>query len=489
MQPTRCSDTLGFRRRRRAKMCRAMYALHIMERRPVVVATTCRTRLCTQVKGAHSGEVSSVNSVGMGRARKPAGSWVRRARDCYAALRFYAGVYFRPVTAERFCSVFSAKCPFEIHGATLSPLALHSPKPSQVPLERARGSSGLEAEVLHLGHVVAFVPDVLGVVGQLASELVHELSVRARGRLVSGSELEHLDGEVPAGHLVDHGHVEGRGGGALLDVAAHLPVLAARAAVEEAAHDLRVAMEGHHHGRFWRENGLEGGRVEAPRVAVGGGEAVELDDVDEAQGHVRGALLEEGRGGDGLEGGHVAAAREDGGGRRAHGRRRGEGPLGEALRHGASGLLGAEPLGHGVLARHDGVDPVLAREALRRHGEERVCVRREVGTHHGALLGGQVVQEAGGLVGVAVVVLAPGVGGEEHVEARHGLAPADLEGRLEPLGVLVDHRVHELGKGLVGGEHAVAPRQHVALEPPLARVLREDLHHAAVRRRVRVARA
>jgi hypothetical protein len=58
---------------------------------------------------------------------------------------------------------------------------------------------------------------------------------------------------------------------------------------------------------------------------------------------------------------------------------------------------------------------------------------------------------------------------------------------LQPLGVLVEHRVDDVNEGLVAREEAVAPGQQVALEPALAQVLAQDLHHAAVRRDVLVA--
>ena len=53
--------------------------------------------------------------------------------------------------------------------------------------------------------------------------------------------------------------------------------------------------------------------------------------------------------------------------------------------------------------------------------------------------------------------------------------------RLEPLRVLHRHRGGDHGERLVGGEQAVAPGEQVALEPALAEVLAEHLHHPAVR--------
>ena len=64
---------------------------------------------------------------------------------------------------------------------------------------------------------------------------------------------------------------------------------------------------------------------------------------------------------------------------------------------------------------------------------------------------------------------------------------------VEPLGVLVEHRVDDVRKGLVRVEQTVPARQQVAFQPSQQRVLGQHLHHAAVpgelsrRRRPRVA--
>jgi hypothetical protein len=91
-----------------------------------------------------------------------------------------------------------------------------------------------------------------------------------------------------------------------------------------------------------------------------------------------------------------------------------------------------------------------------------------------------VVDEAGVLVGEAVVVLAPDVGGEEVVERSDGGAPGDLFADLEPFGVLVEHGVDDVDEGFVAGEKAVAAGEEVAFEPALAEMLGEDFEDAAV---------
>ena len=85
------------------------------------------------------------------------------------------------------------------------------------------------------------------------------------------------------------------------------------------------------------------------------------------------------------------------------------------------------------------------------------------------------------LVREAVVVLAPDVRAEQVVERRDRPPPRDVARHLQPLRVLVEHRVDDVDERLVAVEEAVPAGQQVALEPALAEVLGEHLDHAAVR--------
>ncbi len=81
----------------------------------------------------------------------------------------------------------------------------------------------------------------------------------------------------------------------------------------------------------------------------------------------------------------------------------------------------------------------------------------------------------------AVVVLAPDVRREQVVERGDRPSPADPARHLQPLRVLVEHRVDDVDEGLVAVEQPVPAGEQVALEPALAEVLGEHLHDAAVR--------
>jgi hypothetical protein len=54
--------------------------------------------------------------------------------------------------------------------------------------------------------------------------------------------------------------------------------------------------------------------------------------------------------------------------------------------------------------------------------------------------------------------------------------------------VLVEHRVDDVDERLVAVEEPVPAGEQIALEPPLALVLGQDLHHAPVGRQVLVRR-
>ena len=58
---------------------------------------------------------------------------------------------------------------------------------------------------------------------------------------------------------------------------------------------------------------------------------------------------------------------------------------------------------------------------------------------------------------------------------------------LEPLGVLVEHRIDDVDERFVAGEEAVSAGQQVTLEPTFALVLAQHLHDPAIGRNIVVA--
>ena len=133
-----------------------------------------------------------------------------------------------------------------------------------------------------------------------------------------------------------------------------------------------------------------------------------------------------------------------------------------------------------LLAGDDDVDVVATAQAVIGDRQQGVRVGRQVDPDDVGLLVDDVVDEAGVLVAEPVVVLAPDVAGEQVVERGDRAAPRDLAGHLQPLGVLVEHRVDDVDERFVAVEQAVSAGQQVALEPALAEVLGQHLHHPSV---------
>ena len=79
-----------------------------------------------------------------------------------------------------------------------------------------------------------------------------------------------------------------------------------------------------------------------------------------------------------------------------------------------------------------------------------------------------------------VVILSPDVGRKEIIERRDGPPPRDVIAHLQPLGVLVEHRVNDVDKRLVTGEEPMSAREQIAFEPTLALVLAQHFHHPTV---------
>ena len=157
---------------------------------------------------------------------------------------------------------------------------------------------------------------------------------------------------------------------------------------------------------------------------------------------------------------------------------------GGAVQRGAGHI---QPLRRRLLAGHHDVDILATAQAVIHHRQQGVGVGRQVDPHHIGLLVHHVVDEPGVLVRVAVVVLAPDVRSQQDVERGDVAPPGHLAARLEPLGVLVEHRVDNVDKRLVAREQPVAPAERVAFQPALTQMFAEHFHHPAIWREVLIS--
>ena len=121
---------------------------------------------------------------------------------------------------------------------------------------------------------------------------------------------------------------------------------------------------------------------------------------------------------------------------------------------------------------------MAAAQAVVHHRQQAVGIRRKINPHDLGFLVDDVVDEAGILVGEAVVILAPDMGGQQVVQRGDLAPPRQVRGDLQPLGVLVEHRIDDVDERLVAVEQPVPTGEQIALEPALALVLAEHFHHA-----------
>src|SRR6266550_3251913 len=87
-----------------------------------------------------------------------------------------------------------------------------------------------------------------------------------------------------------------------------------------------------------------------------------------------------------------------------------------------------------------------------------------------------------------VVILPPYMGSQEIVQRSNGASPRYVTGGLEPLGMLVKHRIHDMNEGLIAREEPVTAGEQITLQPSLTHVLAQHFHHAAIPRQVLVDR-
>src|SRR5208282_5087880 len=115
-----------------------------------------------------------------------------------------------------------------------------------------------------------------------------------------------------------------------------------------------------------------------------------------------------------------------------------------------------------------------------RHAQQAVRVWRQINAYYVGALIGHNIEKSWVLMSEAVVVLPPYKRRDEEVEGWHRSAPAQFFFRLlQPLSVLVEHRIDHMHECFIRGKETVATCEHVTFEPSLERVLAEHLHDAS----------
>ena len=112
--------------------------------------------------------------------------------------------------------------------------------------------------------------------------------------------------------------------------------------------------------------------------------------------------------------------------------------------------------------------------------EQCIGIGRKIDADDIGLLVDDEIDEAGILMAEAVMVLPPDMRRQQIVERGDRASPGQATRNLQPFGMLVEHRIHDVNKGLIAGEEAVPAGEQISLEPALAKMLAQHLHHAAV---------
>src|ERR1700730_698019 len=329
--------------------------------------------------------------------------------------------------------------------------------------------------VADLGQIFAVLADIELVA---LADLVKALGGGVDQRPELGDTADDVEDQLEAIHAIEDGHVEGSRGGSLLDVTADVDVVVITPAIGEAMDQRGIAVEGEQDGLVGSEQGVEVFIGQAVRMFGDGLQGHQVHDVDDADAKVGDIFAEQGHGSENFESGNIAGAGHDNVGRAFVV----AGPLPGAESRGAMADCGVhvQPVGRGLLSGADEIDIVAAAQAVIGDREQAIRVGRKINADHVGFFVSDVVDEAGVLVGETIVVLAPDMGGEQVVEGSNGLTPGNGTGGLQPFGVLVEHGVDDVNEGFVAREQAVAAGEEIALEPALAHVLAEDLHHPAV---------
>ena len=162
--------------------------------------------------------------------------------------------------------------------------------------------------VADFGHVFAVLGDVEFV---LLHHLGVALSEFGEAILEARDVLYSVEREGVAVETVEHGHVEGRGGGAFLLVAVDVKAIVVVALVGELVNDVGVAVEGEDDGLVDGEEAVEGLVFDAVGMLVEGFEREEIDDIDDADAQIGRPVAQHGDGGHGFKRGDVSGAGHD----------------------------------------------------------------------------------------------------------------------------------------------------------------------------------
>ena len=113
------------------------------------------------------------------------------------------------------------------------------------------------------------------------------------------------------------------------------------------------------------------------------------------------------------------------------------------------GRIHIEPLQLGLFAGNDDVDAVAGAQAMIGNPEQRVCIGRQIHPDDRRLFVHDEVEKPRVLMAESVVVLPPHVRREQVIERCNRPSPGYPICLLEPLGVLIEHRIDNVHERFV----------------------------------------
>ena len=251
--------------------------------------------------------------------------------------------------------------------------------------------------------------------------------------------------------VVQHRHVERRGDGALLLVATHVEVCVVGASIGQSMDQPGIAVEGENDGAVAREEQIKVLIAQAVRVFTRRLQFHQINHVNHTDPEVREVPAQQLHCRQGFKRRHVSGTGHHQI-RLAAGIAAGPLPDPDAGRAMSDCRLHVQPLRRRMLAGDDYVHIVAAAQAVIGHRQQAVGIGRQVHADDVCLLVDHVIDEARVLVGEAVMILPPYVRTQQVVQRGQASSPGNLPRHLQPLGVLVEHRVDDVNERFVGVE-------------------------------------
>src|ERR1700759_4682311 len=99
--------------------------------------------------------------------------------------------------------------------------------------------------------------------------------------------------------------------------------------------------------------------------------------------------------------------------------------------------------------------------------EQAICVGGQVHPNYICFFVDDVIDESWILMSEAVVVLPPNMRSAEISKRRDRPPPLDIARDLQPLGMLIKHRIHDVDEGFVTRKKSVPSGEKVSFQPAL----------------------